>query len=354
MLFAPSSKAWPSASATRSPSSKKWMSPSPTSASAAVEHAPRSGVRSRPTSTAAPSKSSKPKKALPTVPQFSPASALACGLPSMPPATPPFAWPRASIPNPPPWPPSTPAIPPSAASIPPPAKSSTCLPEGTGFLLAPCLSMDAFGGFLGRRPHFRRSISTTYQEKPCPFDGHGGNPIGVGGETAPQAGVPLRLVSRSVAALGTAALLIPGLVEISREGIKRHQENRGQHDRRISHPVRRFFLLEQVADCRAQEKNLQPGEDASGDLHERILMKQRNHKNRSADHRRHQAHQHREHVSLHRISSSLGRRSLPLSAPPRAEPVSRVVFTPQFLAAHAPSPARAACSGYSRCGPLPR
>src|SRR2546429_2288048 len=85
---------------------------------------------------------------------------------------------------------------------------TSSLPEGRGFLLAPCLSMKAFGGFLGRRPYVRRSISTSYQGKPCLFDVHGGNPIGVGGEPALEAGelrLPLRVVSRSVPAPGALA-----------------------------------------------------------------------------------------------------------------------------------------------------
>src|SRR2546422_381888 len=67
-------------------------------------------------------RSSKPKKAPPTARQSLLALAPACGLPWTPPATPPFASPRASIPTPPPPPPPPPAIPLTAASIPPLAR----------------------------------------------------------------------------------------------------------------------------------------------------------------------------------------------------------------------------------------
>jgi len=50
---------------------------------------------------------------------------------------------------------------------------------------------------------------------------------------------------------------------------------------------------------------LQSREDARRDFQQRILMKQSDNKNRSADHGGHEAHQHGQHVSLHRTSSPL-------------------------------------------------
>src|SRR2546430_5642924 len=91
--------------------------------------------------------------------------------------------------------------------------------------------MKAFGGFLGRRPYVRRSISTSYQGKPCLFDVHGGNPIGVGGEPALEAGelcLPLRVVSRSVPALGALAAGVH----------RRHRPRRsGEHTSELPSPA---------------------------------------------------------------------------------------------------------------------
>src|SRR5216684_3853764 len=94
------------------------MCPSPASASAAGGRALRSGAKFKPTSMATLSRSSKPKKALPTGPPFSLALARAFGPRSTLPAPPPFASPPVSIPNLPPSPLLTPATPPTVASIP--------------------------------------------------------------------------------------------------------------------------------------------------------------------------------------------------------------------------------------------